>query len=874
MVGQRSGPNWTLLRLRAQWLGPLFERVARVVAASERTAGAMAGVQRVDVLRTGLETDVLEVMPLGAGCEVGRSCCIVKFKGKTVLFDCGVHPAYSGLASLPFFDAIEPDQIDLALITHFHLDHCAGLPYLLERTNFNPKARIFMTHPTKAIYKALLSDFVRVSHSGGSTNANAALYNEQDIDRTMDRIETVDYHQEMNIAGIRFWAYNAGHVLGAAMFLIEIAGVRVLYTGDFSRLEDRHLKEAELPPFETDVLIVESTYGTQVHEPRKIRESRFTQKVAQIVRRGGRCLLPVFALGRAQELLLILDEFWEAHPDLQHVPIYYASALAKRCMSVYLTYINMMNDSVRKRYDVSNPFAFKFVSNLKSIEHFSDTGPCVVMASPGMLQSGLSRQLCERWCTDKRNGILLCGYAVDGTLAKHIMTEPASITRQDGKEVPLRCSVDYITFSAHSDFIQTKGFIEALRPSNIILVHGQVDEMGRLRAALEAEFNKQASVTALKNAEAFISAPLSLNAGGDVAQVPMTSTADPLATGEKPQSDPLTTIAMSAVDGALGGLGYITPAGAKDPLLSSGHPVDHPLRDIRIFCPKNTETVPLEFRGEKVGKAISVLPKRKLETGMSVSGMMIRQDFHHTLLKPSDLHRYTNIKVSRIGQRQVVPLTGTWEALKLHLCSLFETVEELDGNDGCRPGLLLANRNIILTCVPEKSQSAVETSQGPSTSAFGPQAHVIIEWRANYATDMIVESVASMCVNGSLENDKIHRAVGIDKIPVLRTSEKNDSRQVLPSNALGITDADLNQTLEITRKMLAQVFGPLLVNEDHDKKSKLVVDFFDVEIDHDSGMVACEDPKVRDRVWMALRRIHSVVYPIPDYYCDCCDCGE
>lgn len=86
-----------------------------------------------------------------------------------------------------------------------------------------------------------------------------------------------------------------------------------------------------------------------MHEPRKVREARFTERVAQAVRRGGRVLLPVFALGRAQELLLILDEYWEAHPDLQEVPIYYASMLAKRCMSVYQTYINMMNDNVKKR---------------------------------------------------------------------------------------------------------------------------------------------------------------------------------------------------------------------------------------------------------------------------------------------------------------------------------------------------------------------------------------------------------------------------------------------------------------------------------------------------------------------------------------------
>lgn len=108
--------------------------------------------------------------------------------------------------------------------------------------------------------------------------------------------------------------------------------------------------------------------------------------IHDIVGRGGRCLMPVFALGRAQELLLILDEYWEAHPELDSIPIYYASSLAKRCMAVYQTYINMMNARIRKQFAISNPFVFKHISNLKNVEQFEDSGPCVMMASPGMLQ--------------------------------------------------------------------------------------------------------------------------------------------------------------------------------------------------------------------------------------------------------------------------------------------------------------------------------------------------------------------------------------------------------------------------------------------------------------------------------------------------------
>ncbi len=121
----------------------------------------------------------------------------------------------------------------------------------------------------------------------------------------------IDYHQECEEKGIKFTAYRAGHVLGAAMFLIEIDGVRILYTGDYSCEEDRHLKPAEIPEnCQVDVLIVESTYGVEKHEKRDIREAKFKKLVHDVVRRGGKCLMPCFALGRAQELLLILNEYW------------------------------------------------------------------------------------------------------------------------------------------------------------------------------------------------------------------------------------------------------------------------------------------------------------------------------------------------------------------------------------------------------------------------------------------------------------------------------------------------------------------------------------------------------------------------------------
>lgn len=350
-----------------------------------------------------------------------------------------------------------------------------------------------MTHATKAIYRWMLSDYIKVSN----ISTDQMLYTEADLEASMEKIETINFHEERDVMGVRFWAYNAGHVLGAAMFMVEIAGVKILYTGDFSRQEDRHLMAAEIPAMKPDILITESTYGTHIHEKREDRESRFTTLVQKIVQQGGRCLIPVFALGRAQELLLILDEFWSQMPELQEIPIYYASSLAKKCMAVYQTYINAMNDKIRRQIAVNNPFVFRHISNLKGIDHFDDIGPCVIMASPGMMQSGLSRELFETWCTDPKNGVIIAGYCVEGTLAKTILSEPEEITTMSGQKLPLNMSVDYISFSAHTDYQQTSEFIRLLNPAHVVLVHGEQNEMFRLKSALQREYeaDKSANIT-------------------------------------------------------------------------------------------------------------------------------------------------------------------------------------------------------------------------------------------------------------------------------------------------------------------------------------------------------------------------------------------
>ncbi|KAI0645353.1 mRNA 3'-end-processing protein YSH1 [Trametes meyenii] len=435
----------------------------------------------------------LSITLLGAGQEVGRSCCVLQYRGRTIVCDAGVHPAYSGIASLPFIDELDWSTVDVLLITHFHLDHAAALTYIMEKTNFRDgKGKVYMTHPTKALHKFMMQDFVRMSSSSADT-----LFTPLEMSMSLASIIPVSAHQVITpCPGVTFTPYHAGHVLGACMYLIDIAGLKILYTGDYSREEDRHLVKAEVPPIHPDVLIVESTYGVQSHEPREDKETRFTNLVHSIIRRGGHVLLPTFALGRAQELLLILDEYWAKHPDLHNVPIYYASSLARKCMAVFQTYIHTMNANVRTRFAKrDNPFVFKHITNVPGTRGWerkiAEGPPCVVLASPGFMQTGPSRELLELWAPDSRNGLIVTGYSIEGTMARDILTEPEEIPTVKGNTIPRKLSVDYISFSAHVDYSQNSEFMELVKPQHIVLVHGEATGMGRLKAAMQDRYKSR-----------------------------------------------------------------------------------------------------------------------------------------------------------------------------------------------------------------------------------------------------------------------------------------------------------------------------------------------------------------------------------------------
>ncbi|VDC03578.1 unnamed protein product [Peniophora sp. CBMAI 1063] len=436
------------------------------------------------------DTPSLSITMLGAGQEVGRSCCVLQYRDITIVLDTGVHPAHSGMASLPFIDELDWSTVDAILITHFHLDHAAALTYITEKTNFRDgRGKVYMTHPTKALHKFMMQDFVRMSNTSADS-----IISPLDLSMSISSIIPVAVHQLITpFPGFSFTPYHAGHVLGACMYSMDLAGLKILYTGDYSREEDRHLVKAEVPPVKPDVLICESTFGVHNLEARDEKEARFTTLVHAIIRRGGHVLLPTFALGRAQELLLILDEYWKKHPDLQTVPIYYASSLARKCMAVYQTYIHTMNNNIRSRFAKrDNPFVFKYISSVPQTRGWErkigEGPPCVVLASPGFMQTGPSRELFEMWAPDARNGLIITGYSVEGTLARDIILEPDEVQGVKGNIIQRKMSVDEVSFGAHVDYQQNSEFIELIGAPHVVLVHGEANNMARLKQALQSKY--------------------------------------------------------------------------------------------------------------------------------------------------------------------------------------------------------------------------------------------------------------------------------------------------------------------------------------------------------------------------------------------------
>ncbi|KAJ4961874.1 hypothetical protein NE237_021784 [Protea cynaroides] len=428
----------------------------------------------------------IECLVLGAGQEVGKSCVIVSIGGKRIMFDCGMHMGYLDHRRYPDFSLIsESGDFDKALtcviITHFHLDHVGALTYFTEVCGYH--GPIYMTYPTKALAPLMLEDFrkVMVDRRGEEEQ-----FTNDQIMECMKKVTAVDLKQTVQVdKDLQIRAYYAGHVLGAAMFYAKVGDSAIVYTGDYNMTPDRHLGAAQIDRLQLDLLITESTYATTIRDSKYGREREFLKAVHKCVSGGGKVLIPTFALGRAQELCILLDDYWE-RMNLK-IPIYFSAGLTIQANMYYKMLIGWTSQKVKDTYATHNAFDFKHVCSFDR-SFINAPGPCVLFATPGMISGGFSLEVFKRWAPSEMNLIALPGYCVAGTVGHKLMSgKPTKIDLDKDTQIDVRCQIHQMSFSPHTDAKGIMDLVKFLSPKHVILVHGEKPKMATLKGRIQTE---------------------------------------------------------------------------------------------------------------------------------------------------------------------------------------------------------------------------------------------------------------------------------------------------------------------------------------------------------------------------------------------------
>ncbi len=430
----------------------------------------------------------ISIVPLGAGQDVGRSCVLVTVGGRNVMFDCGMHMGYNDSRRFPDFGYLSQsgpltDLLDAVIISHFHLDHCGALPYFSEMRGYD--GPIYMTQPTKAICPILLEDYRKITvERRGEDQRN--FFTSQMIRDCMRKVVTVGLHETVDAGGgLEITAYYAGHVLGAAMFRVRVGEQSVVYTGDYNMTPDRHLGAAWIDRCRPDVLITESTYATTIRDSKRCRERNFLSKVHGAIKRNGKVLIPVFALGRAQELCILLETYWERNSI--EAPIYFAAGLTEKANQYYKLFIPWTNQKIKDTFVRRNMFDFKHIKPFDRALT-EQPGPMVLFATPGMLHAGLSLHVFCSWAPDPNNMVIMPGYCVAGTVGAKVLAGAKRIEIDSSTTIPVRLAVEHLSFSAHAD---AKGIMQLIRNADaraVVLVHGERKKMSFLKGKIEQEF--------------------------------------------------------------------------------------------------------------------------------------------------------------------------------------------------------------------------------------------------------------------------------------------------------------------------------------------------------------------------------------------------
>ena len=434
----------------------------------------------------------VRVTVLGSGRQVGRSCFLLQTPNSKILLDCGIDVASHGKDKFPYFNVPEFDinQIDAVIISHAHLDHVGLLPYLYKMGYSGP---VYMTPPTRDIAALLSLDFIGVAHK----QASKPLFSSTDIKQMVKHSICLNYNEVTDVTSdIRITFYNSGHCLGSSIIHINIGNGlhNLVYTGDHKYGKSRLLEPAVNNYPRVETVITEATYGSRNDMlPKRIEsEEDLLQAVNKTIKRQGKVLIPELGLGRAQETMLILEDAMKTG-RLPKVPIY-IDGMIWDINAIHTAYPDFLSNKVRAQiFQDQNPFVsdtFSRVASPQERKNVIEGGPCIVLATSGMLVGGASVEYFKEFASNENNSIVFVCYQGVGSLGRQVQ-EGIKETKMivDGKEERVKINLEVKTINgltAHSGRNELLSFFNNMRPKpkRVIINHGEVSKCLDIASAI------------------------------------------------------------------------------------------------------------------------------------------------------------------------------------------------------------------------------------------------------------------------------------------------------------------------------------------------------------------------------------------------------
>jgi uncharacterized protein len=414
----------------------------------------------------------------GAG-EVGRSCIFVDSGERNLLLDAGIK--LGNKIEYPLIPEGDIGKIQNIAITHAHLDHCGYLPALFSKSI--SRQRVYATKPTRDLMGILFADYFKVQTMRGEKPA----FGENDIKAVMQGIRIEEPDKEFN-AGFPARFINSGHILGSMMVRFSHENRSVLYTGDLS-MRNTRIMDGAARGVPADTLITENTYGGVTDDLPGAKESmmRFIDSIDSTLKDGGFVLVPSFAVGRAQEILLALDDYMRSGA-LSRAPIYIDGMIMK-AMRIYRQNVIYASESIKMRILTSDddPFKSRFF-HVPRTKDRSDVmkEPAIIITTSGMLLGGPSQTYLEKLCSDPKNKLIIVGYQAKDTPGRRILEGERKV-HMGGKVLDIRMKVENIRISGHADRGELIQFIKGVPGlKKIFLVHGE--NGGVLKDAFEKDY--------------------------------------------------------------------------------------------------------------------------------------------------------------------------------------------------------------------------------------------------------------------------------------------------------------------------------------------------------------------------------------------------